>query len=332
MPLFPRPQADSPLILLNSASPWATTREDLEALWKCDFTSAITTRTSTLYGYPDDPTKHQVAFFGSKSSINSFGFSPYPLEQYLDWIREITKGDIERKKIIVSIGAADQEELEEMLQILSEFAAELGISLGVEFNASCPNLNGSPPPAYLPSLLESYLRSSSRSASRQLQVGIKLPPYTYEEQLVSIVKTIEKATRDRMADREVVSFLTSTNTLGQGLLFASQVTEPPRPDDKIAQRPEKSATEEFGVPNGYGGLAGEAIHQVSLGNVHRLRSLLNASKDPRMRGITLIGVGGVCDAESAQRFLRAGADAVAVATAFGREGIEVFEKIQKGMS
>lgn len=49
-----------------------------------------------------------------------------------------------------------------------------------------------------------------------------------------------------------------------------------------------------------------------------------------MRGITLIGVGGVCDTDGAERFRRAGADAVAVATAFGREGIDVFDKIRNG--
>jgi dihydroorotate dehydrogenase (fumarate) len=67
-------------------------------------------------------------------------------------------------------------------------------------------------------------------------------------------------------------------------------------------------------------------------NVHRLRSLLDDYPDPRVRNITLIGVGGVCDSESAERFRKAGADAVAVATALGREGIVIFEKIRKGSS
>ncbi|GAA5952263.1 hypothetical protein JCM3765_001923 [Sporobolomyces pararoseus] len=332
MPLFAKLSADDQLPLLNSASPWASTKEDLEQLWNCPFTQAITTRTSTLAGYPDDPSKHQVAFFGSKSSINSFGFSPYRLEQYLEWIKSIVSADPHRKRVIISIGASEERELEQALSLLRDFANELKVSLGVEFNASCPNLNGSPPPAYLPSLLESYLRVFARYASPRLQIGIKLPPYTYEEQIVSVIRTIEKVSDDTDDKIEVISFLTSANTLGQGLIFSSQITDPPQPDDRVAQKSSKAATEEFGVPTGYGGLAGETVHQLSLGNVHRLRSLQNSSTNPRVKGITLIGVGGVCDAESAQRFRRAGADAVAVATAFGREGIEIFRKIRSGPS
>jgi dihydroorotate dehydrogenase (fumarate) len=195
----------------------------------------------------------QVAFFGDKSSINSFGFSPYRLEKYLEWLRYIVGADPKKKKIIISIGASQETELEEALSILRNFAQELDTSLGVEFNASCPNLNGefwysfmhfeaktnssltslpfyafrlgSPPPAYLPSLLESYLRIFSRYASPQLRIGIKLPPYTYEEQIVSVVKTIETVSSETAKDIEVVSFLTSTNTLGQGELICAKLSD-----------------------------------------------------------------------------------------------------------
>ena len=62
MPLFARLSTDAQIPLLNSASPWASTKEDLEQLWNCPFSEAITTRTSTLAGYPDDPNKHQVSY------------------------------------------------------------------------------------------------------------------------------------------------------------------------------------------------------------------------------------------------------------------------------
>ena len=44
--------------------------------------------------------------------------------------------------MIVSVGASTETELEKVFQLLEEFAKDLGIRLGVEFNASCPNLNG----------------------------------------------------------------------------------------------------------------------------------------------------------------------------------------------
>ncbi|GAA6021839.1 hypothetical protein JCM11491_001542 [Sporobolomyces phaffii] len=329
MPLFPRLPPSDPVPLLNSASPWASTEADLEALWGCASTQAVTTRTSTLRGYPDDPSKHQVAFFGSASSLNSFGFSPYPLSQYLAWLRRVVGTDARKKQIIVSIGPADATELAEMLAVLAAFAHELGVTLGVEYNASCPNLNGSPPPAYLPSLLESYLVVFSRFASEELRIGIKLPPYTYEDQISAVVRTIETVSAETTST-EVVSFLTSTNTLGQGLVFASQIVDPPRgARDLVAQTRAKPASEVFAVPTGYGGLAGEAIHQISLGNVHRLRTLLDGSTDKRVRAITVIGVGGCGDAQAVERFRRAGADAVGVATALGREGVDVFAQMRR---
>jgi len=62
MPFFPAESSDASVPLLNSASPWASTLEDLERLWDCPHTQAVTTRTATLAGYPDDPTKHQVRY------------------------------------------------------------------------------------------------------------------------------------------------------------------------------------------------------------------------------------------------------------------------------
>ncbi|GAA5938953.1 uncharacterized protein JCM15063_004374 [Sporobolomyces koalae] len=332
MPLLAQTSRATEVPLLNSASPWASTLEDLEQLWQCEFSDAITTRTATLTGYPDDPAKHQVAFFGTKNnSINSFGFSPYPLKQYLEWLDQILSKDPNsrkrhEKRIIVSIGPADGQELQVSLDLVHGFAQKHNIVVGVEFNASCPNLNGLPPPAYNAQLLENYIRIFAERSYSDLQLGFKLPPYTYEEQIVSVVRAIERATSSAPHDREVVSFLTSTNTLGQGLVYASQIVEPDR-DDTRAQSL-KPASEEFGVPTGYGGIAGEAIHQISLGNVHRLRKLLDASREPRVRGITLIGVGGACDRASVERFRQAGADAVAIATALGREGVKVFRKIR----
>lgn len=64
------------LPLLNSASPWASSREDLEELWRCEFTQAITTRTSTLEGYPDDPRKHQVRLRLASSDTSLYWLTP----------------------------------------------------------------------------------------------------------------------------------------------------------------------------------------------------------------------------------------------------------------
>ncbi|GAA5920623.1 hypothetical protein JCM1841_001482, partial [Sporobolomyces salmonicolor] len=143
MPLFPASPAKGQVPVFNSACPWASSAEDLKALWDSAATAAVTTRTCTLRGFADDPTKHQVVFFGAsdesaQSTANSFGYSPYPIAQYLDWLRPLLQEDPKRKQVIVSI-AGTLNETHEMLALLQSFAAELGVTVAAEYNASCPN-------------------------------------------------------------------------------------------------------------------------------------------------------------------------------------------------
>jgi len=76
-----------------------------------------------------------------------------------------------------------------------------------------------------------------------------------------------------------------------------------------------------------GGLAGEPIHALSLGNVFSFAKLLESHEDKAMKGIILIGVGGVLDKQGVQRMKRVGAAVVGCATLLGREGVEGFEKL-----
>ncbi|GAA5917054.1 hypothetical protein JCM6882_001912 [Rhodosporidiobolus microsporus] len=327
MPLFPAAPAAGSVPVFNSACPWASSREDLQALWDCEWTSAVTTRTCTLNGFPDDQSKHQVAFFGpsAQSSSNCYGYSPFPLAHYLDWIRSfLATASPEKKKhkqVIVSV-TGDLGEMEQMLKVLQAFADEQGIKVAVEYNASCPNVPGHPPPAYSQTELIPFLDLLAAHASPTLKMGVKLPPYTYEGQFVAVVKALEAVKGGEGKGEHPVAFLTSTNTLGQGLVFSDQIVEVP--SSSVAQ---KKKADLFALPNPWGGLAGAAIHNTSLGNIYRLSVLLNSSSDARLKSISLIGVGGAHDAASVERYRRAGASAVACATALGREGLAVFEKM-----
>ena len=55
--------------------------------------------------------------------------------------------------------------------------------------------------------------------------------------------------------------------------------------------------------------------------------MLQSSEDSRLHSISIVGVGGVMSGLSAQRMRSAGAQAVALATALGREGTDVFQRI-----
>lgn len=93
---MPLPAIEPPL--LNSANPWATTAEDIQKLFDCSHTGAVTTRTSLLQGFEHDDKVHQYAFFSPNDqtvrfgdvenghipnayggSLNTLGYSPLPL-------------------------------------------------------------------------------------------------------------------------------------------------------------------------------------------------------------------------------------------------------------
>ncbi|OCF32160.1 hypothetical protein I316_06074 [Kwoniella heveanensis BCC8398] len=332
--------------LLNTACPWATTFEDLLRLYISPDTGAITTRTCMLNGFKHNDSIHQYRLFdpvtpgtlnevGSdgdhgSSSLNTFGYSPHPLRQYLDFIHDISQycigeqiGGVDRiradKVIIVSV-TGTPEEVAQCYRQIDRHRELVILPLAVEINLSCPNIPGKPPPAYSGEELKPYLDAlllcqydKQYEKQKHLPLGLKLPPYTYSSQFATLVDAIG-------SHRCHFSFLTSTNTLGNSLMIDLPTSSSATQSDT---RSRAVAKESF---FGLGGLAGTAIHPLSLGNVHSLRQLLD--KNANLRGIKILGVGGVADHEGYQRMRAAGAYAVGVATALGRKGLSVFGDIR----
>lgn len=59
----------------------------------------------------------------------------------------------------------------------------------------------------------------------------------------------------------------------------------------------------------------------------KLSSILASSPIPAIQSIGIIGVGGVTSPAAYQRMKKAGAAAVACATALGMNGVGIFEKL-----
>jgi dihydroorotate dehydrogenase (fumarate) len=202
--------------------------------------------------------------------------------------------------------------------------------VGVEINTSCPNITGSPPPAYhmaeftpILDVLARYFREDPT-----LVIGLKLPPYVYSTQFDDLLRSIATYSRSDPSDDESrrispFAFLTSTNTLGQTLFFAEQ-TAVPHPGSKA--KAESITPNGFALPTVMGAMAGEALHPLALGNVYTLRRLLD-KHESSLREISIIGVGGVTTREAHVRMRRAGASVVACATILVQNGVEVFEKL-----
>ncbi|TXT11183.1 hypothetical protein VHUM_01934 [Vanrija humicola] len=314
----PRLALDPPL--LNAACPWATDLSYLRPLYESSSTGGITTRTSLVDGYPHDDSVNTFVFFdpadagrvtgvfpqsfpadadANAASLNSFGLSPIKLDQYLDFARtlasEARAAGRTPKPIVVSVTGATPEDTGRAIRAVLAAAPSIPAPLAVEVNLSCPNVPGHPPPAYDARGLADYLAAFPSNPT--LPVGLKTPPYTHADQFSMLVKAVAE-------NRDKVSFLTSTNTLGNCLVLRG--TEPALPE------------------LGFGGMAGPGIHPLSLGNVATLRRLLDAAG---LHEVDLVGVGGVSDAAGYARMRAAGARFVGVATALGRQGPAVFDTI-----
>lgn len=271
----------------------------------------------------------QVAFASSTlTSINSYGYSPHPLETYLSWIDTIlisySSKERARKPFIISITSSDPITLRSMVQAIQLVRAKIddGRSrqsvIAIELNTSCPNIPNAPPTGYtFPSLvpLLEVLRDEY-AQDQTLTIGLKLPPFVYREQFLGVLegtKALCISSGNGGTEKCPFAFFTCTNTLGNTLLFPEQA-------EPLAGGP---GTSPFAVPTALGGLAGESLHALSLGNVYTFKQLLR--EHDRLTGINIIGVGGVTTKEAADRMRRAGADVIGCATLFGKEGVRAFE-------
>ncbi|KAH8902751.1 FMN-linked oxidoreductase [Coniochaeta sp. PMI_546] len=329
--------------LLNSANPWATTLEDLQALYYCESTGAVTTRTSLLNGFDHDDSKHQYVFFNGadhdnvtyisspsrptpqNASLNSLGYSPVRLDGYLNMVKTIAREQESpgRKWFIISVTGTPEEVAISYTHILvAQRSLPLSsFPLAMEVNLSCPNIPGKPPPAYSGPALARYLEAVFGAVKRgdelyglRIAVGLKTPPYTHAGQYDMLISALV-ALASSNGGVCPISFLTATNTLGSCLVV----------------EPHAEGGFEMALPgSGIGGMAGAPLHPLALGNVTMLSQMLDNQR-AELGHIQIIGVGGVSDGAGYKRMRAAGAVAVGVGTALGLKGMGVFEEIYRGI-
>lgn len=353
--------------LLNSANPWCTTLEQLQELYESAYTGAITTRTSLLNGFPHDSTVHQFAFYDPIShaasppnidqagkptdtgSLNTLGYSPILLEEYLGFIKTISQGLPSSpadgrehfKPVIISV-TGSAEDVVSCYKLITSYQRDVRMVLAMEINLSCPNIPGKPPPAYNSSSLLTYLDALKIEINRQITedgtsahphtghthvpIGIKTPPYTYQDQYNGLIKALKDSARTEPDHLPCpITFITSCNTLGSSLLLSPQLeSSSDGHSHEVYHRTLESAT-----GTGIGGLAGAPLHPLALGNVYTIKGLLFQHKE--LEHIQIVGVGGVEDIAGYKRMRAVGAAAVGVGTALGRKGVKVFGEIGKGL-
>ncbi|OOS00241.1 dihydroorotate dehydrogenase [Haemophilus paracuniculus] len=324
--------------LLNTPCPWASDLEMLQALYASPHLGAITTRTAMLNGFPHNPDVNQFVLFEPTSqqssppnqisqfptqnaSLNTIGFSPYTLNDYLGFIQTIAETNPDNLKTVIVSVTGTPEEVAEAYQRVNAFSARVSMPIAMEINLSCPNIPGKVSPAYDQTELLSYLSAlktqidqlKQQGQDHAIAVGIKTPPFTYQEQFDTFIHALVQFSQQN--DRLPFCYIASTNTLGSSLLMNHE-------DLPTAVLNSMTGT-------GIGGMAGSAIHPLSLGNVYTLRQMLNQHE--ALKSIQILGVGGVSDIHGYRRMKAVGADFVGIATAIGVKGIAVFEEIHLQM-
>ncbi|KAF7310476.1 DHO-dh domain-containing protein [Mycena chlorophos] len=308
--------------LVNSSCAWSSNLEQLTALFDCPHTGAVITRTTTLNGFAEDSETHTVAFASeSLSTLNSYGYSPHKLSQYLEWIGSILSTTSSKKPFIISATASDPESMQRVVSEIQVLRKKFP-QIGIEFNTSCPNIQGSPPAGYTPRELRPLLLvlADAWAADPTLTIGLKLPPYVHAAEFAEVIHVLRGLCTLEPGSgvaRSPIAYLACTNTLGNSLLFADQV--------------QGNAAAEFAVPTALGGLAGESLHPLALGNVRSFSEALKAEgSSSGLRDVVIIGIGGVTTAAAAERMRKAGAKVVGSATLFGKEGVRAFEILAGG--
>ncbi|KAF7340128.1 DHO-dh domain-containing protein [Mycena venus] len=249
--------------------------------------------------------------------------APHKLSQYLIWIESILSAASKPKPFIISITASHPDVMRSTIGAIQALRTKgpAFAGIGVEFNTSCPNIRGSAPSGYALANVVPLLNvlADAWRADKSLTLGLKLPPYVYAAQFAEVLDTLRQfSTTD--ADgraRNPIAYIACTNTLGNALLFAEQV-----------ESGAGAAEGAFAVPTALGGIAGDALHALALGNVYSFTRLLEAEDaSSALKNLIIVGIGGVTSAEAAARMRKAGASVVGSATLFGKEGVHAFKII-----
>ncbi len=233
----------------------------------------------------DEPRYAHLPF----GSIQCMGLPNLGYKEYIKFASRLKKY---KKPIIASVAGLHPDDYGVLVEAFQKSNADL-----IEVNLSCPNIEGKSQIAYDTSLSEGILAEICKIGKKPL--GLKLPPYydsAHQEGMAELIKRFD------------ISFITCINSIGNALAINPETETP-------MLKPKK----------GLGGLCGDYIKPVALGNVRNFYEIFGREK----KKVSIIGVGGIKSGSDAFEFLLAGADAVQIGTAFEREGASCFKRINR---
>lgn len=274
--------------VFNASGVNDSTFEELETIAN-SASAAIMMKSCTLEPRKgNDKPRYARLPFGS---IQCMGLPNLGCKEYIKFASQLKRYS---KPIIASIAGLHFKDYPVLVEAFQKSDADL-----IEVNLSCPNIEGKSQIAYDISLAEDILAGIWKLGKKP--IGLKLPPYydsAHQEDMAELIRRFN------------VSFITCINSVGNSLVINPETETP-------VIKPKR----------GLGGLCGDYIKPVALGNVRSFYEILNKNKGKN--NVSIIGVGGIKSGSDAFEFLLAGADAVQVGTTFEIEGSNCFKRINK---
>jgi len=268
--------------LMNASGPCCTTFEELSGIGKSDAAGAIVIKSATIE--PREGNVKPRYFESNHLSINSMGL---PNPGYKELAAMVPNLKQYNKPIIASISGFSKSDYLEMMQEFDSKGADI-----LELNLSCPNIIGKPQAGYNFEYSREVLEAARKLTNKP--IAVKLPPY------LDLVH--QKQIADILIDTKI-DFAVLINSVGNCL-----VIDPEKEEAVI--KPKK----------GLGGLGGDFIKPIALGNVFSFYQLLNNK-------VKIIGCGGITTGTDVFEYILAGADMVQIATTYAKEGPNSFNRI-----
>ncbi len=229
------------------------------------------------------------------TTLNSLGLPNPGIYAACEFLPEVGKKLADNGQYLrVSIAGFRPEDYVSMAKMLQDLDIE---NLELELNLGCPNVRDGhaahPIIAFDPDLVREIVNAVYEAGVPN--IGVKLSPYS-DPMLLRRV-----ATELRLTKRGALGNVVDCNTFPNGSAFDGA---------KLA----------LDVADGYGGIAGMALHEIMLGQVRQLSHALGS--------VPIIAVGGIRDGRTVRNAELAGACAAQIGSAFfSTEDLHLFQSI-----
>lgn len=265
--------------VMNAACSVAKTIDDVVALAATNI-GAITVGSITVA--PRDGNPEPRWYVGNGYAINSFGMPNGGAEFYKENLPEMIRiAHDTDKKFNLSVAGFNTAEYVQLAKIADEAHVDF-----LELNLGCPNVTVDGVQKPIASFDTDYINEiiSSVKQVTAIPLLIKLSPYSNPAELKNVANVL--------AEHHIAAVVTM-NTF-----------------------PNSYESDEKGQPviaSTFGGLSGQALRAISVGQVKQFRDALPPE-------IAVIGVGGCETLDDVKQYVNVGADAVQAATLIVRDG------------